>query len=94
MCKHDVQFGMFFLGDMTSSSIVKMINYTFFPVEQVSIDEDEWHTNGAGFPHSHKHGFGLLNSWRLVMTSKVIYNSLIVDKPDTLSLYCVLVTEI
>ena len=27
--------------------------------------------NSAGFYHSHKHGFGLLNAWRLVNAAKV-----------------------
>lgn len=27
--------------------------------------------NGAGFHHSHQHGFGLLNAWRLVNAAKV-----------------------
>ncbi|KAL4647382.1 proprotein convertase subtilisin/kexin type 7 [Arapaima gigas] len=30
-----------------------------------------WKTNGAGFSHSHQHGFGLLNAWRLVNAAKV-----------------------
>uniref|UniRef100_A0A9J7YNS4 Proprotein convertase subtilisin/kexin type 7 n=1 Tax=Cyprinus carpio carpio TaxID=630221 RepID=A0A9J7YNS4_CYPCA len=29
------------------------------------------HFNGAGFHHSHKYGFGLLNAWRLVNAAKV-----------------------
>lgn len=33
--------------------------------------DGDWETNGAGFPHSHKHGFGLLNAWRLVNAAKV-----------------------
>ncbi|XP_062328901.1 proprotein convertase subtilisin/kexin type 7 isoform X2 [Osmerus eperlanus] len=31
----------------------------------------DWKVNGAGFHHSHKHGFGLLNAWRLVNAAKV-----------------------
>ncbi|TRY83368.1 hypothetical protein DNTS_016643 [Danionella cerebrum] len=31
----------------------------------------DWETNGAGFRHSHKFGFGLLNAWRLVNSAKV-----------------------
>lgn len=34
------------------------------------VDEDDYHTNGAGYHHSHKYGFGLLDSWRLVNTAK------------------------
>ncbi|XP_067910104.1 LOW QUALITY PROTEIN: proprotein convertase subtilisin/kexin type 7-like [Heterodontus francisci] len=30
-----------------------------------------WKVNGAGFSHSHQHGFGLLNAWRLVNAAKV-----------------------
>ncbi|XP_067827059.1 proprotein convertase subtilisin/kexin type 7-like [Heptranchias perlo] len=30
-----------------------------------------WQVNGAGFSHSHQHGFGLLNAWRLVNAAKV-----------------------
>uniref|UniRef100_A0A8C6M843 Proprotein convertase subtilisin/kexin type 7 n=1 Tax=Nothobranchius furzeri TaxID=105023 RepID=A0A8C6M843_NOTFU len=31
----------------------------------------DWRVNGAGFHHSHQHGFGLLNAWRLVNAAKV-----------------------
>ncbi|MGH0186326.1 UNVERIFIED_CONTAM: hypothetical protein FKN15_020697 [Acipenser sinensis] len=31
----------------------------------------DWELNGAGFHHSHQHGFGLLNAWRLVNAAKV-----------------------
>ncbi|XP_006890875.1 PREDICTED: proprotein convertase subtilisin/kexin type 7 [Elephantulus edwardii] len=31
----------------------------------------DWVTNEAGFSHSHQHGFGLLNAWRLVNAAKV-----------------------
>ncbi|XP_035768095.1 proprotein convertase subtilisin/kexin type 7 isoform X2 [Neolamprologus brichardi] len=30
----------------------------------------DWKVNGAGFHHSHQHGFGLLNAWRLVNAAK------------------------
>uniref|UniRef100_A0A8D2J844 Proprotein convertase subtilisin/kexin type 7 n=1 Tax=Varanus komodoensis TaxID=61221 RepID=A0A8D2J844_VARKO len=30
-----------------------------------------WDTNQAGLSHSHQHGFGLLNAWRLVNAAKV-----------------------
>ncbi|KFV66116.1 Proprotein convertase subtilisin/kexin type 7, partial [Dryobates pubescens] len=30
-----------------------------------------WDTNQAGYSHSHQHGFGLLNAWRLVNAAKV-----------------------
>ncbi|XP_060929142.1 proprotein convertase subtilisin/kexin type 7 [Limanda limanda] len=31
----------------------------------------DWRVNGAGFHHSHQHGFGLLNAWRLVNAANV-----------------------
>uniref|UniRef100_A0A8C8GKH4 P/Homo B domain-containing protein n=1 Tax=Oncorhynchus tshawytscha TaxID=74940 RepID=A0A8C8GKH4_ONCTS len=33
--------------------------------------QGDWKINGAGFHHSHQHGFGLLNAWRLVNAAKV-----------------------
>lgn len=40
----------------------------FFQYEDHHAD---WLTNAAGFSHSHQHGFGLLNAWRLVNAAKV-----------------------
>jgi hypothetical protein len=40
----------------------------FFQYEDHHAD---WLTNEAGFSHSHQHGFGLLNAWRLVNAAKV-----------------------
>ena len=34
-------------------------------------ESPDWRANGAGFHHSHKHGFGLLNAWRMVNAAKV-----------------------
>uniref|UniRef100_A0AAQ6A9F3 P/Homo B domain-containing protein n=1 Tax=Amphiprion ocellaris TaxID=80972 RepID=A0AAQ6A9F3_AMPOC len=34
-------------------------------------NSSDWRVNGAGFHHSHQHGFGLLNAWRLVNAAKV-----------------------
>uniref|UniRef100_G1MWF9 Proprotein convertase subtilisin/kexin type 7 n=1 Tax=Meleagris gallopavo TaxID=9103 RepID=G1MWF9_MELGA len=31
----------------------------------------KWDVNRAGFSHSHQHGFGLLNAWRLVNAAKI-----------------------
>ena len=42
--------------------------YIFF---QHDVDDSDYYTNGAGYHHSHKYGFGLLDSWRLVNTAKV-----------------------
>lgn len=35
------------------------------------VDDSDYYTNGAKYHHSHKYGFGLLDSWRLVNTAKV-----------------------
>ncbi|XP_077579326.1 proprotein convertase subtilisin/kexin type 7 isoform X1 [Stigmatopora nigra] len=34
-------------------------------------NSSDWRENGAGFHHSHQHGFGLLNAWKLVNAAKV-----------------------
>ncbi|XP_077421826.1 proprotein convertase subtilisin/kexin type 7 [Vanacampus margaritifer] len=34
-------------------------------------NSSDWKENGAGFHHSHQHGFGLLNAWKLVNAAKV-----------------------
>ena len=49
----------------TESSLISLVTF------RVEIDADEWQVNGAGFAHSHKHGFGLIDSWRLVTASQV-----------------------
>lgn len=53
---------------LTWRDIQHLIVYTSVKVD---IDPEEWQVNGAGFAHSHKHGFGLLDSWRLVTASKI-----------------------
>ncbi|XP_062843593.1 proprotein convertase subtilisin/kexin type 7 [Trichomycterus rosablanca] len=52
---------------LTWRDVQHIITYT---ATQYDSDGD-WETNGAGFHHSHKHGFGLLNAWRLVNAAKV-----------------------
>ncbi|TDH15115.1 hypothetical protein EPR50_G00028370 [Perca flavescens] len=55
----------------------------------------EWSVNGAGFHHSHKHGFGLLNAWRLVNAAKVwesvpflvSYQSSIIKEEEPIPIY-------
>lgn len=53
---------------LTWRDIQHIIVYTARPVD---IEPSEWQVNSAGFSHSHKHGFGLLDSWALVTVSKV-----------------------
>ncbi|RUS80156.1 hypothetical protein EGW08_012079, partial [Elysia chlorotica] len=38
---------------------------------KVDVDVAHWQQNGAGLAHSHKHGFGLLNAWRMVNAARV-----------------------
>ncbi|KAK2868717.1 hypothetical protein Q7C36_000588 [Tachysurus vachellii] len=52
---------------LTWRDVQHIITYT---ATQYDTDVD-WEKNGAGFHHSHKHGFGLLNAWRLVNAAKV-----------------------
>ena len=54
------------------SESFSFFEFFFFLASQHDVDEDDYHTNGAGYHHSHKYGFGLLDSWRLVNTAKVI----------------------
>ncbi|XP_048581194.1 proprotein convertase subtilisin/kexin type 7 isoform X2 [Nematostella vectensis] len=35
------------------------------------VDDDDYHSNGANYHHSHKYGFGVMDSWRIVNTAKV-----------------------
>lgn len=44
-----------------------MFNYSF----QHDVDPLDYTKNQAGFHHSHKYGFGLMDSWRLVNLAKV-----------------------
>ena len=53
---------------LTWRDVQHIIVYT---ARRVDIEPSEWQVNSAGFSHSHKHGFGLLDSWALVTVSKV-----------------------
>ncbi|KAJ8369050.1 hypothetical protein SKAU_G00090780 [Synaphobranchus kaupii] len=53
---------------LTWRDVQHIITYTATKYEDRRAD---WNTNGAGFHHSHQHGFGLLNAWRLVNAAKV-----------------------
>ncbi|XP_047128901.1 proprotein convertase subtilisin/kexin type 7 isoform X1 [Hydra vulgaris] len=53
---------------LTWRDVQHLIVYTSV---RIDIDPEEWQVNGAGFAHSHKHAFGLLDSWRIVTTSKI-----------------------
>ncbi|XP_036393111.1 proprotein convertase subtilisin/kexin type 7 [Megalops cyprinoides] len=53
---------------LTWRDVQHIITYTATKYEDRKAD---WRTNGAGFHHSHQHGFGLLNAWRLVNAAKV-----------------------
>ncbi|KAJ8403741.1 hypothetical protein AAFF_G00346090 [Aldrovandia affinis] len=53
---------------LTWRDVQHIITYTATKYDDRGAD---WRTNGAGFHHSHQHGFGLLNAWRLVNAAKV-----------------------
>jgi len=53
---------------LTWRDVQSVIVYT---ARRIDIEPDEWQVNSAGFAHSHKHGFGILDSWALVTASKV-----------------------
>ncbi|KAG9328855.1 hypothetical protein JZ751_010115, partial [Albula glossodonta] len=53
---------------LTWRDVQHIITYTATKYEDKRAD---WRTNGAGFHHSHQHGFGLLNAWRMVNAAKV-----------------------
>ncbi|KAI1893277.1 hypothetical protein AGOR_G00122050 [Albula goreensis] len=53
---------------LTWRDVQHIITFTATKYEDRRAD---WRTNGAGFHHSHQHGFGLLNAWRLVNAAKV-----------------------
>ena len=57
---------------LTWRDVQHIIVYT---ARHVDIEPAEWQVNSAGFSHSHKHGFGLLDSWALVTVSKVNFFS-------------------
>uniref|UniRef100_A0A3B5B2W7 Proprotein convertase subtilisin/kexin type 7 n=1 Tax=Stegastes partitus TaxID=144197 RepID=A0A3B5B2W7_9TELE len=58
-------------------------------------NSSDWRVNGAGFHHSHQHGFGLLNAWRLVNAAKVwesvpflvSYQSLVIKEEEIIRTY-------
>ncbi|XP_076000128.1 proprotein convertase subtilisin/kexin type 7 [Genypterus blacodes] len=52
---------------LTWRDIQHIITYTATKYDNSA----DWRLNGAGFHHSHQHGFGLLNAWRLVNAAKV-----------------------
>ncbi|XP_033107771.1 proprotein convertase subtilisin/kexin type 7-like [Anneissia japonica] len=53
---------------LTWRDIQHIIVFTSVKVDEANAD---WFINRAGFHHSHKHGFGLLNAWRLVNAARV-----------------------
>nr|XP_023667855.1 proprotein convertase subtilisin/kexin type 7 [Paramormyrops kingsleyae]XP_023667856.1 proprotein convertase subtilisin/kexin type 7 [Paramormyrops kingsleyae] len=53
---------------LTWRDVQHIIAYTATKYED---KEADWMANSAGFRHSHLHGFGLLNAWRLVNAAKV-----------------------
>lgn len=44
--------------------------YSAVPIDNT---DGEWSTNGASFMHSHQHGFGVLDAYRLTRSAQVRY---------------------
>ncbi|XP_014665059.1 PREDICTED: proprotein convertase subtilisin/kexin type 7-like, partial [Priapulus caudatus] len=42
--------------------------------KKIDVDHAAWYTNQAGLHHSHKHGFGAMDAWRLINSAKVWKN--------------------
>jgi len=53
--------------------VVMQLQSCSFIADCVEVDERNalWTTNKAGLSHSHQHGFGLMNAWRMVNTARV-----------------------
>lgn len=47
--------------------------YSAVPID---IADADWSSNGANFRHSHQHGFGVLDAYRLTMTAQVSHVTL------------------
>ena len=55
---------------MVSGCAVSVVGFCA-DCEQVDERNAWWTTNKAGLSHSHQHGFGLMNAWRMVNTARV-----------------------
>ena len=53
---------------LTWHDIQSLLVYTAVPIDLQDVD---WTTNGAGLRHSHQHGFGVLDAYRLTMAARV-----------------------
>lgn len=53
---------------LTWHDIQNLLVYTAVPIDLQDVD---WTTNGAGLRHSHQHGFGVLDAYRLTMAARV-----------------------
>lgn len=53
---------------LTWRDIQSLLVYTARPID---LQEVEWTTNGCGFRHSHQHGFGVLDAYRLTTAAQV-----------------------
>lgn len=52
---------------LTWRDVQSLIVYTVLPIDFL---DAQWVENRAGFNHSHLHGFGLLDAYRLTMAAK------------------------
>lgn len=62
-------FVVLFRDCLTWRDVQGIIVYSAVPID---ISEGEWSSNGANFMHSHQHGFGVLDAYRLTKSAQVI----------------------
>ena len=53
---------------LTWHDVQSLLVYTARPID---IQDVEWTNNGGGFRHSHQHGFGVMDAYRLTMAARV-----------------------
>lgn len=53
---------------LTWRDVQSVIVYSAVPID---ISDADWSSNSAKFRHSHQHGFGVLDAYRLTMTAQV-----------------------
>ena len=61
---------------LTWRDVQSLVVYTVLPIDFV---DAQWVENRAGFNHSHLHGFGVLDAYRLTMAAKVSTHDGIID---------------
>ena len=66
-----ISWKIFFKISRNGLEQIKAVYDKIFNSFQHDVDPLDYTKNQAGFHHSHKYGFGLMDSWRLVNLAKV-----------------------